>query len=193
MVKFILFSFMLFSCDLCAENDGVIDDVCGYGKEGALCKIPFDLVYTHRKSFVGRKIQLNGFLLAGSQFESSSSNESLILLFPSTERAEICEIRYAIEIFPDSDQMLNELIGLSGWVVSISGEFHRNLTGHYWSSGRFWSVSRHWGGIDVSSEPVRIFNNMENLSRNCLVPPVPPPEPPRHERVQSNHGRPSPV
>jgi len=101
----------------------------------------------------------------------------MLLLFSSAEQANLCLVKFAINIVADSDEIFEQLWNAGGSYVSISGIFQRYPAGVAGISGLY------WGEIIVTSEPVRIANGMEGLESNCLPPslPLPHPKPPPHE------------
>src|SRR5690606_25288453 len=73
-------------------------DVCVNSQSGIPCVIPFEALYAHRASAIGRLVSVDGVLIIGRAPEPPGNSKMKALLFPSIERAKSCNFTTAVEV-----------------------------------------------------------------------------------------------
>lgn len=147
----------------CQHDKRGLDDVCGSGEAQHVCAVPFEVAYAHRGALIDRNIRLEGVLVAGVRPEPPGSKAPVVLLFPSTERARICNPGFAIELVSASSEIASQLVDAGGGLVSVAGRLKR-------------SEKDHWAELEVMTAPALISSDREDF--DCMSAPPPPlPEP----------------
>lgn len=149
------------SCDR-MEPHGV-SGICASASADHVCAVPFEAIYSQREVLTNRAIRLDGVLVVGIRPEPPGSETPVMLLFPSMERARICNPEFAVELMPSSKEIANELRNASGGFVSVAGRLQPSSKGH-------------WRQMEIKVPPALI--NSEKGDFQCMAaPPPPPPEP----------------
>lgn len=137
--------------------------VCGSADNNHICAVPFEEIYAHRDAFTERNVRLEGVLAVGVRPEPPGAEIPVMLLFPSMERAKICNPEFAIELVTESSEIENELRSASRGFVSVAGRLQPSTKGH-------------WSKMEITTPPALI--NSEKGNFQCMAgPPPPPPEP----------------
>lgn len=137
--------------------------ICGSTEQNHVCALPFEVTYSHREALTNRNVRLEGVLVVGVRPEPPGSENPVMLLFPSMERARICSPEFAIELVTASAEITSELRDASGGVVSVAGRLEPSEKGH-------------WSQLEVADSPALISS--ERGGFQCMtLPPPPPPEP----------------
>jgi len=149
------------SCDR-MEPQGA-SGICASVGANHVCAVPFEAIYAQREVLTDRAIRLDGVLVVGVRPEPPGSQTPVMLLFPSMERARICNPEFAIELVPSSEEIANELRNASGGFVSVAGRLQPSTKGH-------------WSQMEITTPPALV--NSEKGNFQCMAaPPPPPPEP----------------
>lgn len=142
------------------ENDGSTD-ICEGVDTKHVCALPFEAVYSYRQVLVDRDIRLDGALVIGIRPEPPGSQTPVMLLFPSMERARICNPAFAIELLTTSDEIVNELREANGGFVSVAGRLQPSSRGH-------------WSQLDVAVSPISLSSERWDLNCMSVLPPMLP-------------------
>lgn len=149
------------SCDQTPPHGA--SGICADAKADYICAVPFEAIYSEREALTDRSIRLDGVLVVGLRPEPPGSEVPVMLLFPSIERAKICNAQFAIELVPSSAEIAIALRSADGGFVSVAGPLHPSRKGH-------------WGEMKIKVAPALIGG--EKRKFECMTtPPPPPPEP----------------
>ena len=151
------------STSACRAGAAEAPEICPSASRYA-CAVPFESVYANRHELINKAVQLEGVVLVGVRSEPPGTTVPLALLFPSTERSEICNTALALQL-TGSPRILEELRSASGGAVSIAGELALSDKGH-------------WAQINVVRVS-QLRTARGDAHVNCLnpePPPAPPPE-----------------
>lgn len=161
-------SFMLlasFSTVSCQRHDNrEIGGICDGTEAGHVCLVPFEALYFDRAHLAGRHLQLEGVLIVGTRPEPPGSEEPIMLLFPSMERAAICNPKLALELVPESANNAADLRDAHGTYISVTGRLQPSKKG-LWSEMQL-------------VRPVSPISSVKGEFYCISAPPPPPPEPP---------------
>lgn len=161
-------SFMLlvsFSTVSCQEYDNrEVGGICDGAEAGYVCLVPFEALYFDRGYLEGHHLQLEGVLIVGTRPEAPGSEEPIMLLFPSMERAAICNPKLALELVPESANSAAELRDAHGTYISVTGRLQPSKRGA-------------WSEMQLV-RPVSPISSAKGEFSCMSVPPTPPPEPP---------------
>jgi hypothetical protein len=147
------------SCDRIED----VPSICQKSDVSHVCLVPFEALYTQRDNLAGQLIRLDGVLVSGARSEPPGSELPVILLFPSVERAEMCNPGLAVELLTTSEKVLDGFRKADGGFVSVVGKLQQSHRGH-------------WSQMQVVSAPTLISSEQHDLS--CMkTPPPPKPEP----------------
>lgn len=142
-------------CGSCGPTVGALGPCDDVGKEGYVCTVPFELIFSHRDYLVGRLISVDGVLISGLSPEPADSTTPLYLLHSSFERARMCNPEVSIELIPTSRATQEALQRSSGWLVSVVGKLRVSKSGR-------------WAELEVMQEPALGAGKKEEVS--CLEP-----------------------
>jgi hypothetical protein len=160
--RYLLWSGLLCIAALALGQECKAADFCKEISGKKICDVPFEAVYSNRSDLIEKRISIDGVLLAGVGGEFASV--PTVLLFPSVEKAQVCDHAFAIEIVVDSKSLFDKLKISSGKIVNISGVLRRSGNGH-------------WATLEITREP-SILQERHELYPTCLKAPPPPPPPP---------------
>jgi hypothetical protein len=144
------------SCGQTGRQESV--SVCENAGADHVCAVPFEVVYSGREALIGRNVRLEGVLVVGVRPEPLGSEIPVMLLFPSMERARICNPKFAIELVPAVSGVANELRDANGGIVSVAGRLTSSAKGH-------------WGELKVEARPALVFSEKSDI--RCMTPPPP--------------------
>lgn len=142
----------------CNGADSNPERLCRNLNQNQICGLPFEAALLKRGELLGRNIRVAGFLVIGVESEPPGSSRPVMLLFPSLERANLCDLNSALELTDSTGKIYEKMKQNNGAGVSVAGKFD-------FSSGKYWAK------IDMSSEPSLIFNNQNSSIDNCMMPP----------------------
>lgn len=134
-------------------------DICSNVSAGHVCAVPFEVMYAQRETLSGRLIRLDGVLVVGVRSEPPGSETTVALLFPSMERARMCNPEFAIELLASSKQVADDLRNASGRFVSVVGRSRPSPRGH-------------WSQLEVMTPPALVSSEQEDFQ--CMTAPPPP-------------------
>lgn len=143
--------------------------ICDGAEADHVCLVPFEALYFDREHLMGRNVRLEGVLIVGATPEPPGSEEPVMLLFPSMERASICNPQLALELLPASAGIVAELRDAHGTYISATGRLQPSKRGH-------------WSEMQIT-RPVSPISSAKGDFYCMSVPPPPPPEPPPEELV----------
>lgn len=152
---------VIMSVAACQRDELDAHDVCGVDDD-RVCHVPFEVVYSHRILMYERDVGLDGVLVVGVDLEPPGATKKMYLLFPSSQRARICNPVSAIRLVPASDEIADELSEAAGGMVSIVGRMKASNQGY-------------WGEMLVSTEFTLIESDKEAFECMAAPPPVLPP------------------
>lgn len=145
------------SCDRVGSNAN--SGVCASTNVEHVCTVPFEAVYSQRETLFNRSIRLDGVVVVGVRPEPPGSKTPVILLFPSIERARICNSKLAIELVPFSKEIDNALKNANGEFVSVAGLLRQSSKGN-------------WSQMEVTTLPALISS--EKYDFQCMTSAPPP-------------------
>jgi hypothetical protein len=140
-----------------ANNDS---DICATEDQNHVCVAPFAALYSHRQALVGRNIRVEGVVVVGVRPEPPGSSIPVVLLFPSAERARLCNPELAVELVASRD-LADELSVVSGGFVSVAGKLQLSQKGH-------------WSELVVTAAPSLLGGERGEFACMKAAPPAPP-------------------
>lgn len=157
----LLSSFIAASCHRYDPREGT--GICDGTEADHVCSVPFEALYFDREHLTNRNVRLQGVLIVGTRPEPPGSEEPVMLLFPSMERASVCNPQLALELLPASARIAAELRDAHGTYISLAGTLQPSKRGH-------------WSQMEITTS-VSPSNSAKGEFYCMSVPPPPPPEP----------------
>ena len=143
------------------SHSAVVENSCAAGDGAGICHAPFEAIYSSREKLMNHNVRLDGVLIVGFRSDPPESQKLIALLFPSAERAQMCNPKFAIEVVANSDSLSDALEDYSGRFVSVAGRL---------THGKFGA----WARIELARPPALLSG--EKIESSCMQ--TPPPTPP---------------
>ena len=147
------------SLSACREDDSPSAGAICAVKAHQVCEVPFEILYSHRESLLNRVVRLDGVLVVGARPEPLVTDAPVVLLFPSAERAEFCNQKFAVEVIVQDKGLLIELYRSGGAAVSIAGRLRPSTNGHL-------------AEIEVAKAP-SLLTGVDRMTGDCMRSPPP--------------------
>jgi len=135
----IIFCFIFLSFSISASTNQEMeffDDLCPDHDRNYTCNVRFETIYSYRNLLIGTNVRIEGILIIESNPPHEEEKLPLMLLFPSTERARIFNVRFAIELTPSplehAANIDKDIARPSFRFTSVSGKFYPDPKERYW-------------------------------------------------------------
>lgn len=128
-----------------------ISDPCQSLGSNYVCEVQFERVYVNSELLAGRNIKLDGIIVVGMD----ALGHEEMAIFPSAERANLCNLIYALRLKSDDKAIVEEVRLSSGMHVQVAGKFNPGN-----------ARNDFWGEINLIRPPSLISGVKHDLS--CL-------------------------